>query len=117
MTNANPIGRDPGNGRFLAGNKGGGRPKGSRNKLGEQFIADLYAEWQEHGAEALTAMREEKPAEFVKVVASVMPKELHLKNDPFKDISDEELANMLEFVHEQLALLENGASAETEITH
>ena len=25
-----------------------GRPKGSRNKLGEHFIANVYADWQPH---------------------------------------------------------------------
>jgi hypothetical protein len=33
-------------GRFLTGNSGGGRPKGSRNQLGEAFVADLYADRQ-----------------------------------------------------------------------
>ena len=33
-------------GRFVPGNNGGaGRPKGSRNLLGEAFIADLYEHW------------------------------------------------------------------------
>jgi hypothetical protein len=35
----------------LAGNNGGGRQKGSRNKLGEAFIADVYAKWQARGGE------------------------------------------------------------------
>jgi hypothetical protein len=35
-------GRDGKTGRFVPGNKGnGGRPKGSRNKLGEAFLEDL----------------------------------------------------------------------------
>ena len=36
--------------QFKRGNPG--RPKGSRNKLGEAFIADLYAHWQENGVPA-----------------------------------------------------------------
>ena len=27
-----------------------GRPKGSRNKLSEEFVAEIYADWCEHGA-------------------------------------------------------------------
>ena len=42
---ASNFGRDR-NGRFLTGNSGGGRPKGSRNKLGEKFIEDAYEEWK-----------------------------------------------------------------------
>ena len=33
--------RDRETGRFQPGNNGGGRPRGSRNKLGEQFLNDL----------------------------------------------------------------------------
>jgi hypothetical protein len=46
-------GRDPRSGRFLTGNSGGGRQRGSRNKLSEQFIADVYAQWQESGSDCL----------------------------------------------------------------
>jgi hypothetical protein len=47
-------GRDPETGRFVSGNNGGpGRQRGSRNKLGEAFVADVYAKWQEHGAQTL----------------------------------------------------------------
>jgi hypothetical protein len=35
--------RDTKTGRFLAGNSGGGRKPGSRNKLSESFIADVQA--------------------------------------------------------------------------
>lgn len=35
--------RDPETGLFLTGNNDGGRPKGSRNKLGEAFLPDVYA--------------------------------------------------------------------------
>lgn len=40
--------RDPETGRFLTGNGGGGRPKGSRNKLGEQFLEALAQDFAEY---------------------------------------------------------------------
>jgi hypothetical protein len=72
-----PGDKDPKTGRFQPGNTGagGGRPKGSRNKLGEQFISDLQADWEEHGVKALQAMRAEKPSDYVRTVASILPKE------------------------------------------
>jgi hypothetical protein len=38
-------------GRFTRGHSGNvaGRPRGSRSKLGEVFITQLYADWLEHG--------------------------------------------------------------------
>ncbi len=69
--------RDPDTGQFLLGHNGiGGRPKGSRNKLGEAFLADLCAEWSKSGPDALKRLASEDPASFVRVVAQVLPKEI-----------------------------------------
>lgn len=75
-----------------------GRPKGSRNKLAEAFLADLHEKWQEHGVSAIEAMIADKPGDFVKVVASVMPKELHVKDDSLADLSDEQIMDFLDTV-------------------
>lgn len=50
-----------------------GRPKGTRNKLSENFVAALYADFEEHGIRAIQDMRTEKPGDYVKVVASLIP--------------------------------------------
>jgi len=50
-----------------------GRPKGTRNKLSENFVAALYADFEEHGIKAIQDMRVEKPGDYVKVVASLIP--------------------------------------------
>jgi hypothetical protein len=66
-------------GRFLSGGKPGpGRAKGSRNRLAESFVADLYNVWEAHGASALERCAIEEPAQFVRVVASLMPKDINL---------------------------------------
>lgn len=69
--------KDEATGRFLPGNSEfGGRPKGSRNKLGERFIADLCAEWATSGVASLQRVSTMDPVAFVKVVASVIPTKL-----------------------------------------
>jgi hypothetical protein len=71
--------KDPATGRFLPGNSGfGGRPRGSRNKLTTEFLDALYADFQANGAEAVARCRKEKPAEYVRIVASILPKDLEL---------------------------------------
>jgi hypothetical protein len=61
------------NGRFVPGNNGGtGRPKGSRNQLGEAFIADLYEDWLIHGAATIEKVRASRPPDYLKVVASIL---------------------------------------------
>lgn len=59
---------------FAKGNPG--RPKGSKNKLAENFWADLQSAWEKHGSSAVEHLATEEPSKFVQVVASVMPKEI-----------------------------------------
>lgn len=65
--------------RFQPGNPG--RPKGSRNKLGEDFITALHADFQEHGADVIATVRQEKPDQYLKVVASILPKEVKVTTE------------------------------------
>ncbi len=58
-----------------------GRPKGTRNKLSDDFLKDFHNAWQEHGNGALKKMATEKPAEFVKAAVQLMPRDLHVKAD------------------------------------
>ena len=53
-----------------------GRPIGARSKLGEIFLQDLQTVWTKHGISALEAAAIEKPAEFVRVIASLLPRQL-----------------------------------------
>jgi hypothetical protein len=63
-------------GRFLTGNIGGGRPKGSRNRLGEKFIEDACEEWKKSGPAALATMAKTDPGGFVRVIAGILPTKL-----------------------------------------
>jgi hypothetical protein len=78
-------------GRFLTGNSGGGRPKGSRNQLGEAFVADLYADWQANGADTIARVREERPQDYLKVLASILPKDVNLNVSRFDHMTEAEL--------------------------
>lgn len=80
-----------------------GRPKGARVKLGEAFLADLMEDWGEHGAKAIKDMREEKPGDYVKVVAATLPKELNVKVSEIDDLTDEQLARQLASIGSRLA--------------
>ena len=53
-----------------------GRPLGARNRLGEAFLADLHADWLQHGSAVVVAAREKDPVAYLRVVASVLPKEV-----------------------------------------
>lgn len=58
-----------------------GRPKGSRNKLSEAFVSDLYQLWQEGGVALMRAAAMKSPVAMVQVVASLVPKDFNLKHE------------------------------------
>lgn len=75
--------------QFKAGNPG--RPKGSRNKLGEAFIEALHDDFMTHGVEAIQTVRQKKPDQYLKVIASIMPKDINLNVNNLGEVSDDEL--------------------------
>lgn len=87
--------KDDKTGRFLSGNIGGGRPKGSRNKLAEAFITDMQADWEANGPETIAQVREEKPDVYLKVVASILPRDLNVNINPLEEADDAELVQRL----------------------
>jgi hypothetical protein len=90
-------------GRFIVPPVSPGRPKGSRNKLGEAFCADVLSEWEEHGRQVLIDMREKNPGDFAKMVASMLSKEMNVRINDFDDLTDEQLARQLAAIATQLA--------------
>ena len=80
-----------------------GRPKGSRNQLGEAFLQAMLADWEEHGKAVIEVVRAEKPDQYLKVVASILPKELNVKVNELDDLTDDQLARQLRAIATQLA--------------
>jgi hypothetical protein len=55
-----------------------GRPRGSRNRLADSFVADLRDCWELHGRDALERVARDQPEVLIKVISSLMPKTLDL---------------------------------------
>ena len=75
-----------------------GRPKSCRIKLRETFYQDVLADWEAEGRSAIARFREERPHEYVKVVASVLPKEVNVKVNELEELSDAQLSAQLNAV-------------------
>tara|TARA_R110000822_G_scaffold30340_5_gene88462 strand:+ start:527 stop:901 length:375 start_codon:yes stop_codon:yes gene_type:complete len=60
-----------------------GRPKGSRNALGEAFVKAMHDDFKANGNAAIVTVREERPHDYLKVIATIIPKEItHDAADP-----------------------------------
>src|SRR5262245_22782973 len=81
----------------------GGRMKNARNLLSRAFIEALAKEFQEHGEEAIRIVRIERPHEFLKVVAGLLPKEFEITTSNIREVSDDELDRFIELARQQLA--------------
>ena len=66
-----------------------------RNKLSEDFVADLHESWQTHGKTAIERCVAEKPDVYLKVVAGLLPKDVNIKVSNLDDLTDEQLLNKL----------------------
>lgn len=62
-----------------------GRPKGSRNKLGEDFLHAMLNDFNAvgedgkiNGVEAIRKVRENDPVAYVRTLSAIMPKELEV---------------------------------------
>lgn len=101
--------------------KTGGRAKGTRNKISESFLKDALAEWEVSGPDALKVMAKDDPAGFVKVFASLMPKEFEITDNRLAEFSDDELdefANDLRRrIAERRAAISGGRIGENQTTH
>jgi hypothetical protein len=104
--------------RFKPGVSGNpaGRPKGSRNKLAEFVLEAMAADFKKHGKAVIEKVRAEKPADYLKVAAALLPRQQEIEVGPpsdvkASDLTDDQLATLiaqhLEPVPQPVAVLPN----------
>jgi hypothetical protein len=82
--------------------KTGGRTRGVKNRLSHAFLQALADDFEKHGREAIMICRVEKPNEYLRVIAHLMPRELEISHNPIEVISDDELIAYIEHIRLQL---------------
>jgi len=70
-------------------------PRPIPDPRGEKFIADIFSDWQAHGRSVLETLRSEKPADYVRIAAAVLPKERNVQPEPLDELTDAELFDRL----------------------
>jgi hypothetical protein len=70
----------------------GGRRKGSRDRIATALLEALAEDLEKFGAQTVKIARLERPVEYLRVIASVLPKELEITtNSSLRELSDDEL--------------------------
>lgn len=53
-----------------------GRPTGSRNKFSEDVVTAFAVDWAAGGPEVIARVRQQDPSTYLRVVASILPKDV-----------------------------------------
>jgi hypothetical protein len=67
------------NGRMWSSGESGnrlGRPVGARGRFSQQFVADMLASWERHGATVMDRVAVEYPDRYLGIAALLIPKEI-----------------------------------------
>lgn len=86
----------------------GGKPEGARNRLQSDFLHALADDFDAHGISAIKRCREETPAAYLRIIASLMPAELEVVR-PLDELSDAELNAAIIAIRAIFADQDNGA--------
>ena len=90
--------------RGRSGNPAGG-PVGSRHRqqLNGEFIAALLRDFRHGGPKAIERVRRTQPAAYLKILALLVPREHKVQHsNPLKDLTDEQLEAMIEYLKTSL---------------
>jgi hypothetical protein len=88
----------------------GGRLRGSRNKLSEEVICALLRDFREHGQKAIAKVRRHQPGVWLKIIALLIPRQHEVQHsNPIKDLTDEQLEAMIEYIETSLAAQAGGS--------
>ena len=99
-----------------------GRPKSARNKLSEAFVEALAADFEQHGAATIERVRAEKPEQYLKVIAGLLPKDLNVRvTDDLEAMTDDEVIRRIReldgALQEYLAPSDSGKAEEKDLRH
>src|SRR5262249_31968128 len=90
-------------GRWIPGRSGNlnGRPKGSRNRLSEEFLRAFAEDFEQYGLGVIEKVRLQRPQDYLRIGASLLPKQM--------DVETDQPRRLIEYSNEELlAIVANG---------
>jgi len=76
---------------FAPGNQVAKGRESPRNRLAKKLLTTLEKDFNEHGEAAVAELRETDPGAYLRVVASLIPREVHVTVDPIDELTDDDL--------------------------
>lgn len=70
--------------------------------VGEAFIDAMLTDFELHGSVTIVKVREDNPAQYLKVIASLLPRDVHVHHDPLAEVSDDDLETMVALLRGRL---------------
>lgn len=67
----------------------------TKKTLGDDFLAAVRADFRAHGAGVIAEVRADKPDQYLKIVLSVLPRDLHVSINQMDALSDEEIRSRI----------------------
>lgn len=86
----------------MADVNGRGRLNGQKERLTTHFVRALASDFEDHGVDAIARVRADDPATYLRVIASIVPKDLNVNTTIFDGRNDAELADDLAAVRAAL---------------
>jgi hypothetical protein len=97
--------------RFTSESPARGRQKGARDRMSTAFLNALADDSEAHGKDVVATVRKEDPSTYLRVFASLAPKEIEISR-PLDGMDDSELLQAIETLTEIMRA--NTPSAEPE---
>jgi hypothetical protein len=84
--------------------KGGtGRRQGARNRISTALLVAFADDFEKFGEETVRITRVERPIEYLRIAASLLPKEFEITDNRLGEMTDEELDFVIEYARGRLA--------------
>lgn len=86
-----------------------GNPKGAapgvRRKIEQVFLEDMLAAWKERGRETIRRVIDEEPSVYLRVMATLLPRQVEVQPAPLEEVDDDELGALLAAARAAIALV------------
>ena len=93
----------------VSGNPHGNRHR-TRHLLNQEFMQALLLHFRQHGKKAIEKVAREQPASYLKILGLLVPREHKVEHsNPIKDLTDEQLEAMIEYIKTSLEAQAGGS--------